>query len=185
MKKNKRLNILHIAMMTGSKSNGVVNVVPKYLKYQLHYANVALLNCYKDVYQDKNLNCPIYNLCEMKEFNLSNFTQPFNKPDLVVFHTIYYPVFLRIYKKLVDSKIPYIIVPHSSLTENAQKKSRVKKILGNIFLFNSFIKKAKAIQYLCDGEKEKSIQINIDFLYKCNKILKLWQKMRIIIFFLF
>lgn len=170
MAQSKKINILHIAVMTGSKSNGVVNVVPQYLQHQSEYANVALLNCYEKPYVNSNANYPIYNLCEMNEFKLEDFTQPFNCPDLVVFHTIYYPIYLRLYKKLIKKNIPYVIVPHSSLTKNAQKKSRVKKIIGNILFFNLFIKKARAIQYLCDGELEKSVAKNKNSIIAGNGI---------------
>ena len=49
-----------------------------------------------------------------------------------------------------------IIVPHGSLTKEAQKQKWLKKIPANILIFNKFIDNATAIQYLIEGEQEKS-----------------------------
>ena len=92
-----------------------------------------------------------------KPFKTENIIKAWDKPDLVVFHEIYRIEFIQIKNELVKSGIPYIIIPHGSLTENAQKKSRLKKLVGNFLLFNSYINNSVAIQYLSKTEMESSI----------------------------
>ena len=85
---------------------------------------------------------------------------------IVIFHQVYELEYIKISKILRKEKIPYIIVPHGSLTTEAQKQKRIKKILGNI-LFSSFIKRAVAIQ--CLSKKEWSnTKINVPKLIETN-----------------
>lgn len=151
-----KINILHILFVSNNKTSGVRNVVPKYLEYQSKIANVALLNCNntevpeaKDIYK-------VFKLSELNNKKISNLPAPYNKPDLVVFHSIYYPQYIKLYKECKKEKIPYVVVPHGSLTKQAQKQKIIKKIPANILLFNGFINNAVAVQYLIEGEKEKS-----------------------------
>ena len=52
--------------------------------------------------------------------------------------------------------IPYIIIPRGSLTTSAQSIKPIKKKIGNILCFNSFVKKSVAIQYLTLDEYKTS-----------------------------
>ena len=157
--KETKLKILHVATMTGSKASGVANVVPEHLKYQSLYAKIALLNCSKIEYKNKDSNnrYMIFNINNKIGNTLDDIIKSFGKPDLVVFHAIYYPIYIGIYKELIKRNIPYIIIPHGSLTRTAQKKSLLKKLIANFIMFNSFFENANAIQYLTEGEKNNSI----------------------------
>lgn len=86
---------------------------------------------------------------------ISNLPYPFNKPDIIVCEEFYVYGYQFI-KQLSRLNIPYVIVPRGSMTINAQYKHRWKKILGNVLMFNSFSKKAVAIQYLTEDEKINS-----------------------------
>lgn len=138
--------IMHVVKIKNRPFCGVDVVVPKHIEEQQKRESVALINldnvrCTNIEHQFK------YN----GDFNIEQFPELFNHPDIVVFHQVYNPQYLKISKMLRGRKIPYIIVPHGSLTLEAQKVKRVKKLLGNIF-FRPFVKHAAAIQ--CLSEKE-------------------------------
>ena len=140
------MNVLHIAKISDSLANGVCVAVPEHIKAQSKTETVALLNL--NDYRPKGIsNIFVYN----KNFSFDILDEPFNKPDIVIFHQVYYLEYIRISKILHKRGIPYIIVPHGSLTVEAQKTKRLKKIIGNL-LFSPFVKRASAIQ--CLSEKE-------------------------------
>ena len=80
-----------------------------------------------------------------------------DRPDLVVFHEIYRPPFLPVASFLKKQKIPYVVVPHGGLTKRAQSGKRLKKAVGNLLLFNRYLRGAAAVHYLSEGERAESI----------------------------
>lgn len=153
-----KFTILHVLFVSNNRTSGVRNVVPKHLEFQSKFADVALLNCNDSEVEEAKNKYNVFKLKDIKEGKICNLNSPFNKPDLVVFHAIYYPQYIDLYKQCVKSDIPYIVIPHGSLTKQAQKQKWIKKIPANILLFNGFIRKAKAIQFLTEGEMNKSIK---------------------------
>ena len=151
-----KITILHVLFVSDNKSSGVRNIVPKHLEYQASFANVALLNCNYTELEEAKGKYNVYKLGELQDKKISNLPKPYNKPDLVIFHAIYYPQYLRLYKECKKNNIPYIIVPHGSLTKKAQKQKWLKKIPANLLLFNRYINNASAIQFLIEGEKDNS-----------------------------
>lgn len=157
--------ILHIAHLSNSKYSGVDNAVPKQVIAQQPFATVGLIN---------TTNIPVSGIVNFfsfsNPFSVESLPEPFNRPDLVVFHEVYRPEYLGIYKKLRKSGIPYVVVPHGCLTKQAQHKKWLKKKAGNILLFNSFIHGAEALQFLSLREKEQT-SVNMKSFIGTNGIV--------------
>ncbi|PID31641.1 hypothetical protein CR983_00075 [Candidatus Saccharibacteria bacterium] len=149
------MNVLHVSSVRNRPQSGVANVVPKYLEHQSRHANVALLNIDAYTPPGAEKSYPIFHYT--KGFDLEQHSNPVVKsPDIVVFHEVYWPQFIGIAKHYRKKGIPYIIIPHVSLTDTAQNKKRLKKTVGNFLLFGSFISNALAIQFLSQSEKEQT-----------------------------
>lgn len=150
--------IVHVANLDGDPSAGAEVAVLNHIRYQSENCRLLLLNCGDYKINSKNRNYEAVNYEEIK--NINNLEAPFNHPDVIVFHSIYYPKYLKLAHQARKLNIPYIVIPHGGLQINAQKTKRIKKILGNFFLFNSFLKNAAAIQYLCKAEENNSVNKN-------------------------
>lgn len=158
------MKLLHITSIAIPSGNGVSVAVSNYFYYEKKYIDVALYNLDKDIILDKNS----YNLSNYK--NISSLPNGFNKPDLVIFNEVYKITYLKLYKECIKNNIPYIIIPHGCLTKKSQKKKKLKKTIANMLLFNSFIAKSTAIQYLNNDEKEDSIYKNHSCIVSGNGI---------------
>ncbi|MBE6050949.1 MAG: glycosyltransferase [Clostridium sp.] len=150
------MNILYISALVGGKYAGPTTSVPNQIYFQSKYSNVFWYNL-------TDIDCPMKK-CEEFFFNVKDYPtkklidlpQPFSKPDLVVFEEFHKVEFLNFAKQLKNNNIPYVIVPRSQLTAQYMKNKRIKKLVGNILLFNRFLNNATAIQYLSKAEKEDS-----------------------------
>lgn len=113
------MNILHIGDIRNLQHSGVCVVVPQHLRSQSNFANVALFNLNDYDPRTDDMNYPLYRSSAYNT-KIGNLPSPLNNPDLVVFHEIYRPSSVRLSMELKKRKIPYIIVPHSSLTDISQ-----------------------------------------------------------------
>ena len=131
--------------------NGVQVVVPQHLAAQSKYANVAFVNI-SNVKVDGNCPQIEYN----GEFSVSALEPPFDRPDIVVFHECYRIQYIKIARELSRMGVPYVIIPHGELSNDAQKKKYLKKKIANILIFNRFINKAAAVQLLSQTEADNT-----------------------------
>ena len=143
--------VLHIARVDENRASGVSVVVPQHIRAQSAFATVAFLNLAD--------HCPegVDNFFTyQKPFLLDELTPPFNKPDIVIFHEVYRPSFIAISRILRREGIPYIVVPHGSLTQEAQSMKWIKKKVANFLVFNRFVNCAAAVQCLSEKEMNTS-----------------------------
>ncbi len=151
----RKLVILHYAGISRNKASGVSVVVPQIVNAQVECAKVGLYN-----YGSNSL--PLSKAVRVWGCNDTDnyrcFEEPYNKPDLVVFHSPFgITKAIHLINNIQNDKIPLIVVPHGCFSKNALKKKCIKKMLAIHFFFRKMIKEAAAIQYLSKGEKASSI----------------------------
>ena len=167
MKINNRISILHISEIDNDVSKGTSVIIPQYILSQKNTGhNVGLLNCNNINLSKLNKLDNIFSKSDNKNFMvLKEF-----KPDIVIFHEVYKPAYIKIYKFCLKNHIPYIVIPHGCLTKEAQNHKRLKKVIGNFLLFNNFLKNAKFIQYLNKNEYKMSTFKNINYFIMGNGV---------------
>lgn len=143
--------ILHITNIGKNPFSGIFTVAPQHIISQEKNNDVALINL---------LNIPINSVKKQIDFTddfcIDNIDKPFNHPDIVIFHGIYMPKYIKIANQLTKRNIPYVIIPHCSLTAEALNKKKIKKFLANKFVFRNFLNQASGIQYLSEREMKTS-----------------------------
>lgn len=141
--------LLHIASITNDPCNGVCVVVPQHIAAQKMMAEVGFMNI-----RNKDINGVEGQMEYHKPFSLETLPKPYDHPDLVIFHEAYRVDYLEISRELRSNHIPYVIIPHGELGEEAQKKKHLKKVVANLLLFRPFINGAAAIQCLSEREEK-------------------------------
>lgn len=76
-----------------------------------------------------------------------------SKPDLVVLHQIYTFSTLIGYIYAKRFRIPYVVMPHGSLTKYHESDSRLIKALAKWFLISKILREADAVIVTCESEK--------------------------------
>lgn len=147
------MNILYISKLEGNDWQGPTHSVPNQIHYQSKYDNVKWIN----ICNTKKIEWFNEEYFEVKNIKkISDLEKPFDEPDIVVFQGVYEYPFSPIVYDLWKRKIPYVIVPRSALTEDAQAKKKYKKKIFNYIFFNKFISRAISIQYLTLKEYQES-----------------------------
>lgn len=151
------MNILYISNLTGNLFAGPNHSVPAQIKAQSKIDCVMWYNLNyvkREEWVENGLNCK--NLSDYPSGRLKDLPQPFCNPDIAIIEEFYCYPFSKIISDLDKENIPYVIIPRSELTEQAQKKKAWKKRIGNLLYFKKLAKKAVAIQYLSKQEYVES-----------------------------
>ncbi len=153
------MNILFISKLTGNMWAGLNHSVPAQIKAQSKIDNCFWYNMNQVKLEEWNKDGLVcHNIEDYPSGRLADLPAPFNKPDIAVLESCYCYSFEKIIADLKNNSVPYVIVPRSSLTKQAQKLRAYKKRIGNLLYYNRMIKNAAAIHYLSEQEKADSIE---------------------------
>lgn len=150
------LDIVYVTRLSKNKWAGPNTSVPKQIEAQSKIDNVFWYNVNDLIIGKKAGNIECHCINEYPSLRIKDLPKPFNNPDLVIFEGFYHVPFLKIAASCRKDKIPYIIIPRSSLTDAGQRSKYLKKQIGNTMFFNKFAKRALAIQYLTEKERNDS-----------------------------
>lgn len=132
-------HILHVSKFMEFESDGIDTV----------------FNALTDA-QNNITGVTVSNVATSNFFNTISKIKLVAKSDVCVFHRMYdiNSLILMFYCALFNKK--YVLFPHSAFTSKSQEKSKYKKILLRFLAHDYLIKKASAIHYLTEDEKESS-----------------------------
>lgn len=158
------MNILYISKLDGRPWIGPTYSVPNQVAAQTKYDNILWYNLVNEVIPEgeKNINYwrelnYYVDLQIYPDMKIKSLPAPFNKPDLIVVEQAYPYAKDKIRREIMQSGIPYVIIPRGEFTATAQNKKKLKKILGNFILgYYRFVNKASAIQCLTEQEKQET-----------------------------
>lgn len=145
------MNILYISQLTGNLWAGPNNSVPAQIRAQSEIDNVFWYNINNVKREEWSSLCN--NLSNYPSGRLKALPSPFNYPDIAVIEEVYCYPFSKIIQDLQAASVPYILIPRSTLTKQAQTHKPLKKIIGNQLYFNRMISRAVAVQFLTEQEK--------------------------------
>lgn len=145
----KSMNILYVCAYRNNIIGGVRSVVPQYLENMSKCANVYVFSLAGVKFENAlRKYSQIMSVAQVKK--------KLKDMDIVVFHEVYYMSYYYLARILLRNNIPYIVIPHCSLTHGAQEHKKVIKKIVNKVWVNKFIEQACRIQYSSVYEKESS-----------------------------
>lgn len=146
------MKILFITKLLTVKGNGVLGALKNEIIYLQQIADVALFNIGLEL--EKDIAQTVFTAPEYQ--TISELPEPYNKPDIVVFEEVYKLDYVKLYNECLKNKIPYVVIPHGCLVTAEQNKKKLKHMVANILFFNRYLKKAAAVQYLNEQERDNS-----------------------------
>jgi glycosyltransferase involved in cell wall biosynthesis len=154
--------VLHAAPVVWGKIGGLQSSIP---------ALVAAQNCLDDIdaamvvtvantaVPPVDVDFPVFDRkITVDHSGRLNLPAPFDRPDLVVFHSTYIPAHAKIASMLQKADIPYIVCPRGGMTRRSQATKPWKKRLGNLLFFNWIVSNAAGLHYLTEGEVASSVE---------------------------
>lgn len=151
------LIVLHVAPLADGLVGGPAFSVTSLLN-ALHQRriSVALLSTGPQGSYTKPQPYPVFAYRDLKRGSLSSLPPPFNRPDLIHFHSTYIPSHAWLALQARKLEIPYIIAPRGGMNKGAQARKRWKKRLGNLLFFSHMVRHATAIHCLTGIEAEET-----------------------------
>lgn len=144
------MKILHIAPI-GHIAEGIGTVLNRLVPEQQKLGHDV-----KVVSVKKNVLYDIEVITITKEHIFSDFTDKW-RPDIVVFHSVFFLPYLKFVNLLNAKQVPYLIQLHGGLSKENYKKGKLKKFVALQFGFKYFIRHAQSIIYLNTNEYNNSI----------------------------
>lgn len=150
------MKILHIAHI-GTIVEGIGTTLNSIVNLQIALGcHVKVISFYKNkIYE--NLSVITMN----KTSQISQYIIDW-KPDIVIFHGVYFYSYAVCAKKLKKIGIPYVVQLHGALSQYNMQKNRIKKSLAIFLFIKEFLKNAVSIIYLSKDEYLRSIVPNIN-----------------------
>ena len=151
------MNILFLSNLNGNLWSGPNNSVPAQVAAQAKIDHVLWFNNNhhkSQAWVEKGIT--VLNLTDVPSGQLKDLPVPFQHPDIIVAELCYSLPFNKIIAQAQKLHIPYIIIPRSHFTLQAQQHKPLKKWLGNLIYFKRMVRKAAAIQYLTKQEQLES-----------------------------
>ena len=147
--------ILHAAPISWDVVSGHGAVVPELASAQnrLDGVEAGLAVTVSNYSEPTSIEFPLFDAGGLRVWRRRlALPEPFDRPDVVIFHSTYVPRQARIARRLRRARIPYIICPHGGMTRGALGHKRLKKRFGNILFFGRMVAGAAAIHCLTDRE---------------------------------
>jgi glycosyltransferase involved in cell wall biosynthesis len=156
----------------GGVSSGVVTSVQQLTKFGIENQIFTFGNTRLQIEKNTHIISSLHSIGVEYRFTIAKFRNDYgvgslkglnqllasaSKPDLVVLHQIYTfsTFFGYIYAKRY--RIPYVVMPHGSLTKYHESDSRLIKKLAKWFLISKILREADAIIVTCESEKSDLI----------------------------
>lgn len=155
--------VLHYARVSKNNASGLSVIVPRILDAQTSFARIGFYNYEKESFDTVEGVTRISDSQGSDDYH--NFSAPFDRPDIVVFHSPFgIPQCARITKLLKKDGIPYVVVPHGCFSMFAMKKKRLKKSVARLLFMDRVVKDSAGMQYLSEGEKRASVYATKSFI---------------------
>ena len=157
------MKILHVAPLSWKNPNGVTEAVTNLALAQSQFPQVQVGLLVSSVDPGPVPQLPLPVLLRRDMVHLAGWSSIWEcvrsrlfVPDLVVFHSTFVPFHAWLARELRRRFVPYIVCPHGGMTREALAHKAWKKRLGRRLFFDALVAGASAIQYLSQGEYERS-----------------------------
>lgn len=152
----------------GGVSSGVMTTVEQLTKYGISNQIISLGNTKSQImaYSQRSSKLDLigvdfrYSVSRFKnDYGLGSFRDLYRlfknlaKPDLVVIHQIYSLSTLIGYMYAKRIEVPYVVMPHGSLTKYHETDSKLIKTLAKWILISRILRESDAIIVTCENER--------------------------------